>query len=316
MVWVVALAQDERSIGYIKALALIEIWRGPLQPDKKSCFYARCECQLRSCIHRSTQLYLQAISSSEVWNGLPLIVTQNLQGIIHSMLSSKARYTTKQYLRHIQKFLQWCKTNGVALRLPFHVSVVATYLFSIKNSVCSIASINTISAALRWPHSFTPDQQPNPLDNFFCKNIVESIRRTKGQPIRKKTPITSEIIKKIIDNFANEEASLKDLRTARLCTLGYAGFFRHNELKDIQPRHIQFFENYITIAIPKSKTDIYHKGNVVFIKRAKSKYCPVSLLTRYMQVGNITHDSDLPLFLTLIFHKSVSKYSLGIRALS
>ena len=51
-------------------------------------------------------------------------------------------------------------------------------------------------------------------------------RGRKANPILKKEPIGTELIKKIIDKFASEGASLKDLRIAALCTLGLAGFFR------------------------------------------------------------------------------------------
>ena len=49
----------------------------------------------------------------------------------------------------------------------------------------------------------------------------------------KKEPIGTELIKKIIDKFAAEGASLKDLRIAALCTLGFEGFFRFSELSNM-----------------------------------------------------------------------------------
>ena len=38
----------------------------------------------------------------------------------------------------------------------------------------------------------------------------------------KKELISTKLIKKIMDKFATEGASLKDLRIAALCTLGFA----------------------------------------------------------------------------------------------
>ena len=63
-----------------------------------------------------------------------------------------------------------------------------------------------------------PIYDPNPLDGACVKNIIQSAKRTKGNPIVRKEPTSTEIIKKIIDKFAAEGASLKDLRIATMCT--------------------------------------------------------------------------------------------------
>ena len=46
------------------------------------------------------------------------------------------------------------------------------------------------------------------------------------------------IIRSIIDRHGSEEASVKDLRIAAICSLGFAGFLRFNELSNIQPKHL------------------------------------------------------------------------------
>ena len=68
---------------------------------------------------------------------------------------------------------------------------------------------------------------------------------------------------------------LKDLRIAALCTLGFAGSFRFSELSNILCKHIVFLEDHINIFVPHSKTDVYREGNVVYIAKTLSKYCPV-----------------------------------------
>ena len=79
-------------------------------------------------------------------------------------------------------------------------------------------------AALKWFHSFVPSLDGNPLDSEFCKNIIESAKRTKSKPVTKKKPFSSQIIKAILDSHNKEDASLKDLRVAALCSLAFAGF--------------------------------------------------------------------------------------------
>lgn len=161
-----------------------------------------------------------------------------------------------------------------------------------------------VHAALKWFHSFVPINGPNPLDDACAKNVIESAKRRKGNPILKKEPISTELIKKIIDKFASEGASLKDLRIAALCTLGFAGFFRFSELSNILCKHIVFLEDHIKIFVPHSKTDVYREGNFVYIAKTLSKYCPVSILLRYMREAKLTPTSDLPLFSPLSKTKS------------
>ena len=120
-----------------------------------------------------------------------------------------------------------------------------------------------------WFHSFVPINSPNPLDVSCAKNVIESAKRAKGNPIVKKEPISTDLIKKIIDKFAG--ASLKDLRIAALCTLGFAGFFRFSEVSNILCKHIVFLEDHMNIFVPHSKTDVYREGNFVYIAKTLSK---------------------------------------------
>ena len=62
--------------------------------------------------------------------------------------------------------------------------------------------------------------------------------------------------------------------------------------------------------MPRSKTDIYREGNYVYISASSSKYCPVGVLRRYLNLSGIENNSTLPLFRPLTFHPSNSSYTL------
>ena len=147
------------------------------------------------------------------------------------------------------------------------------------------------------------------MDSDFCRNIIES-KRQKSQPVMKKKPITTEIIRSILDFHNKEGASLKDLRIAALCSLAFAGFFRYDELSNLVPMHIEFHSDYIRIFVLRSKTDVYREGNCVFISASRSKYCPVGVLQRCLDLSGIDLCSSLPLFRPLVFHRSSSSYTL------
>ena len=140
----------------------------------------------------------------------------------------------------------------------------------------------------------------NLLDSDFCRNIIESAKCQKSQPVMKKKPITTEITRSILDFHNKEGASLKDLRIAALCSFAFAGFFRYDELCNIVPKQIEFHR----------QTDVYREGNYVFISASRSKYCPVGVLQRYLDLSGIDLCSSLPLFRPLVFHCSSSSYTL------
>ena len=217
-------------------------------------------------------LFFQVILSSKSWIGFQKFSSLSVRQVLDVMFKSRADATAKTYIRVIKKFMDWCKSRQICMQLPFPLGVVSLYLLEVQQSCTSSSSVILAHAALKWLHSFVPSLDRNPLDSDFCRNIVESAKRHKSQPIMKKKPITTEIIKNILDVYSKEDANLKDLRIAALCSLAFAGFFRYDELCNIVPRHIEFCGGYIRIFLPRSKTDIYREGNYVYISESKSKY--------------------------------------------
>ncbi|CAH3162222.1 unnamed protein product, partial [Pocillopora meandrina] len=174
---------------------------------------------------------------------------------------TEADATAKSYMRVIKKFLDWCKSKQISFELPFPLGVVSLYLFEVQQSCSSSSSVILTHAALKWLHSFVLSLDGNPLDSDFCRSIIESAKRQRSQPIAKKKPITTEIIRNILDIHNKEDSNLKDLRIAAICSLAFAGFLRYDDLCNIVPKHIEFHNDYIRIFLPRSKTDIYREGN-------------------------------------------------------
>ena len=255
-------------------------------------------------------LSFQVILSSNSWKGFQQFSSINVYEVLDVMLKSRADTITKAYVRLIRKFLEWSKSRHFNMQLPFPLSVVSLYLFEVQQSCTSSSSVILAHAALKWLHSFVPSLDSNPLDSEFCRNIIESAKRQKSQPIMKKKPITTDIIRSILDIHNKKDANLKNLRIAALCSLAFAGFFRYDELCNIVPKHIEFHSDYIRIFVPRSKTDVYREGNFVFISASRSKYCPVGVLQRYLDLSGIDLCSSLPLFRPLVFHRSSSSYTL------
>lgn len=134
---------------------------------------------------------------------------------------------------------------------------------------------------LHWTIGTSLDS--NPLDSDFCANIVKSAKRKKSQPVKKKKPITSEIIKNILDVHSKESAEV---------------------------RHIEFCGSYLKIFTPRSKTHIDKEMTYTFHYASGSKFCPVGVLRRYLNLSGTDLQSTLPLFRPLVFQRSSFSYSL------
>lgn len=96
-----------------------------------------------------------------------------------------------------------------------------------------------------------------------------------------------------------------------MCLLSFAGFIRISELLNIRRPDMIFNEDHISLFIEKSKTDCFREGSSVIIARTDEVACPVRMLTRYLQIANISELSQEYLFTPISYCKK--KYSYVLR---
>ena len=136
----------------------------------------------------------------------------------------------------------------------------------------------------------------NPVDTTLSRNIVEASKRLFSTPIKKKEPVTPDMIYRICLVFARVDSSLKDLRSALLFVLGFHGLFGISELLDLQAVDVTIHNEYLEILVKSSKTDQYREGNKVFISKLGSITCPHALLCRYFASARIDANSSVYIF--------------------
>ena len=226
------------------------------------------------------------LSECVEWKNVPSSINPGTKVFVDFLIKSRADATSKKYMEEIRKFLKWDVTAFGKIIIPIPVATAAIYLYKRYEESKSYANVVAAHAALKWLHTFVPYQIQNPLDSPVCRNIIETAKRMKPHSINKKAPITAEIIKDIIEKHASPKADVKNLRIACLCSLGFSGFFRYNELVSITTSHIHYEKDYIRIFVPTAKNDVYREGNYVYIKKLGNKYCPVDVLRRYIEDGN------------------------------
>jgi hypothetical protein len=130
-----------------------------------------------------------------------------------------------------------------------------------------------------------------PFDDPLIDYVLRGVLRTYGiAPKRERLPITSPILRRILDVFAKDRSfEALNLRAA-LCT-AFAGFLRPGEFTWVRwdygespksclaRKHVTFTrQGTVILRLPASKTDPYRQGTDIYLASTGSILCPVSAL--------------------------------------
>lgn len=171
--------------------------------------------------------------------------------------------------------MRWCNDVKAQFVLPQEPVVVAAYLSQLHRKTGSPSTVSMAYAALVWLHDVVDVTcSNNPLKTGVCRNVVEAAKRNGTQRKNRKLPLSIDMVKRIVAKHGKVDANLKDLRISVIVLLGFAGFFRFNELANIKASHITFADDHMSIVIPSSKTDVYREGNKAIIARTDNATCP------------------------------------------
>ena len=82
----------------------------------------------------------------------------------------------------------------------------------------------------------------------------------------------------MVECFAGKEASLYDIRTITFCLLGFAGFFRFDELAKLKETDVAIYVSHIELFVEFSKTDQFRDGAWLVIAHTGTNLCPVAMV--------------------------------------
>ncbi|XP_063410400.1 uncharacterized protein LOC134693496 [Mytilus trossulus] len=219
--------------------------------------------------------------------------------IIPDLLAqSKSDNTVKKYYYGFLRWKKWAEINHISDVdiLPTKPLYLALYLASLVQFSATSSPVCDAYYSIKWAHSIIGADSPT--DSQLVKCVFEGAKRKLGSQIKKKEPITPELLQAMYDKFFCVE-NIFSQRTICACILGYAGFMRVSELLNLRYFDINFKTSHISIFIEKSKTDIYRDGNWLIIAKTGTTLCPVRNLELYMQWSGIQSDSNLYLFRNL-----------------
>ena len=210
-----------------------------------------------------------------------------------TVLKSQANTTTKKYLGAYGRWKEWAARKEDGKAFPIVVSKFALYLQYIgektESSSAVTEAINTVSWVQRLA-GMTPVSE-----NQLIKSIQEGFQRALAKPRRKKEPVTTEMLRKLVASMG-PNPSLSEARLASLCLLAYAAFLRADEIIKLRCCDIKFTADGMEVSIRSSKTDQLRQGQVVPVAKTGNLTCPVSMLEKYTILGEIDMASELSLY--------------------
>lgn len=230
---------------------------------------------------------------------LPPTLKSNLHLLPDLFSESKADNTLRKYYYGFMKFKRWATDNSIpeADILPSKPFYIALYLASLVQSSATASPITDAFYSLKWAHSIVGANEP--MENFLVRTVLEGAKRKLSIPVKKKEPITPELLQKMYDKFFCFR-NVYNQRSICACLLAYAGFLRISELLNLRRVDVQCFVSHVALFIEKSKTDIYRDGNWLVIARTGNPLCPVTNLELYLEWSSIPADSDSYLFTNLV----------------
>ena len=217
-----------------------------------------------------------------------------LQDLPAVLLKSKAANTNKKYEKGFNAWRKWGSQYKEIVIFPASSVYVSLFFLSLIQDSASCSIIDEVHYGLTWVHDLAG--QPDPCSSPVVVQLLESAaKRLLSVPVKKKEPVTPEIIQSLATHCGSASASLADIY------LGYAVFFRFNELVQLRRCDFQFEDSFMRIFVQCSKTDTYMDGACVVIAKTFKLTCPVMLTLRYLAVASFSEDSEDFIFRPLTF---------------
>ena len=207
------------------------------------------------------------------------------------IMSAWADSTNDKYSRGWKEWVEWCNRYPEAAIRPASPFYVALFLNDLVLDEAKKGHIETVFLGIRWGHRTAGFESPT--DHPFVKTALEGAKRITARKTTKnrKEPLDSDILKQLYKKFGMSDDAIH-LRFLVTCFLGFAGFLRISELKQVQIKHISFKSDHMTVLLEESKTDKLREGEVVYISKLERGCCPVSLTKQYITTTKLDKDED------------------------
>ena len=206
---------------------------------------------------------------------------------LKNLKNSKANNTVRAYKSDFKDFGIFCLQKGLK-NLPTEPKIVSLYLTYLATKDVKLSTIRrrlvSIGVIHKMKGHYLDTKHPIIIENLM------GIKRRKGTKQKGKKPILINELKQILDVIDQQKIEdIKKLRDKSIIITGFSGGFRRNEIVSLDYEDLDFVNEGVKITIRKSKTDQFGEGYVKALPYFdNSLYCPVKILTRWLNLSKIT----------------------------
>ncbi|CAH3115652.1 unnamed protein product [Porites lobata] len=278
------------------------------------------ECWLcANCLIFTIFSFLSDVLSSGIWLEAASLSDSSLSdmvpGLINLQLDAKAPSTVLKYKSGWLRWREWALSKiGVPVipAKPLHIALFISELAkrSSENNI-GVSSIESAVYAIKWGHAMA-GFEACPVSHPLVKFALEGAKRRLARPVQPKEPLSVSTVQAIATHFASS-ASLSDLRFLFILLVGFAGFFRIDEIRNIALRDVSIHSDHMSVYLPQRKNDQYREGHTAFLARTGKVTCPVAVTERLIKLLPQS-SSALPLVRRIVKAKSKEYFhcSLGV----
>ena len=137
---------------------------------------------------------------------------------------------------------------------------------------------------MKWAHHV--NNFVDPTENGFVKSMLETAKRLKSQPVKRKDVVNSDMLVALCDQHTYS-TSLTDIRDLAMILTCYTGFLRFDETSKLRCNDVVFYDDHFTLNIRSSKTDQFRSGNKVMIAKGHTSACVYLMLNRFISLASI-----------------------------
>ena len=199
--------------------------------------------------------------------------------------------TRRQYGYAYKKYEQFCRENGL-VALPGEVRFVIACVALVASQTQSVGACDTLAASISFEHQ--KRMLPSPTVHPTFKLLMRSIRQTFAVPRNPATPLTVDILHRILDhlylptNGVNGSlASLITWRTVWRLVFEFYTLGRFSDIIALRRSSLRFCSkpspHLLVFFTPGAgKTDKKKEGSErVVPSNPENKYCPVRYASFY-----------------------------------
>ena len=171
------------------------------------------------------------------------------QALPSILIKDRAPKTIHTYLRAFSAWKLWA-TGCSTTPLPVEPAVFCLYLMKLIQENKSVSAINTAVYGVSWVQKKVG--QPEVADDPVVKQVVKAAKRILSKPPERKKALKVEQVMSIITSL--EKNCIADLRVASLFALGFFGFLRWDDLRNLRREDLEFAESHVAVFLQQRKT--------------------------------------------------------------